>query len=195
MPITSNTTTSRTTADETTPVVILPASTRTGSINRSLAHELAARITEDGSTCAVIDLRDHPLPLYDADLEAIGGTPPEAHALAEHLGRAAVLVIVSPEYNGSFSPLLKNTIDWISRVDKSALTHLTVLVAAASPGRGGGANGAEMVRTWMANMGVRVAEHSLTIGSVDEATTILDDVDERELDRFIAQAVRRPAMV
>lgn len=178
-----------------TQVVVMPASTRDGSFNRALAHAISARLADHGSSATVLDLRDHPMPLYDADAEARDGVPATARTLAARLADASVLVVVSPEYNGTFSPLLKNTIDWITRVDVSALAHLTVLVAAASPGAGGGANGVEMVRTWMSNMGVPVAEHALTVGSVDPAAGVLAGVHERDLDRFLEQAVRSPATV
>ena len=67
-------------------------------------------------------------------------------------------MLVSPEYNGTFTPPLKNTVDWVTRIDASAFAHLRVLVASASPGRGGGANGVPMVRTWLSNMGIDTAE-------------------------------------
>ncbi len=84
-------------------------------------------------------------------------------SLADRIASAEVLVLVSPEYNGTFTPLLKNTVDWVTRVDTAAFAHLRVLVASASPGRGGGANGVAMVRTWLSNMGIDTAERTLSV--------------------------------
>jgi NAD(P)H-dependent FMN reductase len=55
--------------------------------------------------------------------------------------------IAFPEYNGSFSPLLKNTLDWISRDSEKnegslkAYEHKVIALGAASPGSGGGRSG------------------------------------------------------
>ena len=63
-----------------------------------------------------ISLADYPLPLFDADLLAKTGPPDNAvklkHMLTAHQG----VFIASPEYNASVTPLLKNAIDWMSRV-------------------------------------------------------------------------------
>lgn len=176
-------------------VVVIAASTRTGSINQVLARHIADRLDPSGSV-DTIDLRQFPLPLYDGDIEARDGIPAAAVALAAEIAAADALVIVSPEYNGTFSPLLKNTIDWISRVDSAVLAHLRVLVASASPGGGGGANGAAMVRTWLGNMGVDVAEGTLTVaGASIGPDGALVGLDETALDQFVDQCVLAPAAV
>ncbi|MCO5317349.1 MAG: NAD(P)H-dependent oxidoreductase [Microthrixaceae bacterium] len=177
-------------------VVVIPASTRSGSVNKALAEMIATEFHRQGEPTRVIDLAEYPMPLYDGDLEARDGVPATAVELARRLTRAEVLVVVSPEYNGTFTPLLKNTVDWLTRVDVSVLAHLFVLVASASPGRGGGANGTAMVRQWMANMGLSVAPGILAVA---EAT--LDDhaqlrgLDRSELAEFVSQAapLRRAA--
>ena len=145
-------------------VVVIPASTRSGSVNKALAEMIATEFHRQGEPTRVIDLAEYPMPLYDGDLEARDGVPATAVELARRLTSAEVLVVVSPEYNGTFTPLLKNTVDWVTRIDASAFAHLRVLVASASPGRGGGANGVAMVRTWLSNMGIDTAEHTLSVG-------------------------------
>jgi NAD(P)H-dependent FMN reductase len=166
----------------------MAASTRTGSVNQALARRIADRL-DIGAPVAIVDLRHYPLPLYDGDLEERDGIPAAAAGLAGEMAAADVLVLVSPEYNGTFTPLLKNTVDWVTRIDASALAHLRVLVASASPGRGGGANGVDMVRTWLSNMGIETAERTL---SVSEASVGPDGelagIDHAELTRFVSQA-------
>lgn len=169
-------------------VLVMAASTRTASVNQALARHIAARL-DIGAPVEIVDLRHYPLPLYDGDLEARDGVPAAAAALAGELAEADVLVIVSPEYNGTFTPLLKNTVDWVTRIDASALAHLRVLVASASPGRGGGANGVAMVRTWLSNMGIDTAERTLSIGDVSVGPDgELVDIDHAALTRFVSQA-------
>ncbi len=180
----------RTTSAPTHPrkALVMAASTRTGSVNQALARQIAKRL-DNGSPVEIVDLDDYPLPLYDGDLEERDGIPAAAAGLAGEMAAADVLVLVSPEYNGTFTPLLKNTVDWVTRIDASALAHLRVLVASASPGRGGGANGVDMVRTWLSNMGIETAERTL---SVSEASVGPDGelagIDHAELTRFVSQA-------
>jgi chromate reductase len=169
-------------------VLVMAASTRTGSVNQALARHIADRF-DVGAPVEIVDLRQYRLPLYDGDLEARDGVPAAAAALAGEMSSADVLVLVSPEYNGTFTPLLKNTVDWVTRIDASALAHLRVLVASASPGRGGGANGVAMIRTWLSNMGIDTAERTLSIGdaSVGPGGELVG-IDHAELTRFVGQA-------
>lgn len=170
-------------------VLVMAGSTRSGSLNRALADRIVERLRSVGESADVVDLGDHPLPLYHEDIEQLDGVPATAGDLARRLASAEVLVIVSPEYNGTFTPLLKNTVDWLSRVDTAVLAHLTVLLASASPGRGGGANGLAMVRTWMGNMGVHVGDVDLVVGSADaDGHGTLVSIADDELDRFVRQA-------
>jgi chromate reductase len=173
------------------PRLVMAASTRTGSVNVALARRIVRHL---GADTELLELQDHAMPLYDGDLEDRDGVPATARSLAERIASAEVLVIVTPEYNGAFTPLLKNTIDWVTRIDMAALAHLRVLVATASPGQGGGAKAAAITRAWLVNMGVDVAEHTLCVGGV----SLADDgdvggLDDAELERFVSQAVRRPA--
>lgn len=169
-------------------VLVMAASTRTGSVNRALARHIVARLGF-GAPVEIVDLRQYPLPLYDGDLEVRDGIPAAAAALAGEMASADVLVLVSPEYNGTFTPLLKNTVDWVTRIDAFAFAHLRVLIASASPGRGGGANGVAMIRTWLSNMGIDTAERTLSVG---DASVGLDGelvgIDHAELTRFVSQA-------
>lgn len=170
-------------------IVVMAASTRAGSINQALARNISDGLSADGEPVGFIYLCDYPMPLFHADLEAAEGIPPATHALASRVSAVDVLVIVSPEYNGAFTPLLKNTIDWLSRVDTRILANVEVLLASASPGRGGGATGLAMVRQWLSNIGVTVADETLSLGSAelgDDGT--LSMVDPDQLARFVGQA-------
>jgi len=63
-----------------------------------------------------ISLADYPLPIYDADQETRTGAPANALRLKQLMGVHHGVFITSPEYNASIAPLLKNALDWISRV-------------------------------------------------------------------------------
>lgn len=95
------------------PLLVFAGSTRAQSHNRRLA-QVAADIARDaGAPVTHIELADFDLPIYNADLEA-RGTPAAAIRLKEIFHAHPAWVICSPEYNGSYTGLLKNTIDWVS---------------------------------------------------------------------------------
>ena len=97
-------------------ILVFSGSIRTGSFNSRLAALAAKQFVLAGAEVSHISLADFPMPLYDADLEAKSGPPENAKKLKEMMMLHHGVFIASPEYNASITPLLKNIIDWISRV-------------------------------------------------------------------------------
>ncbi len=97
-------------------IVAFAGSAREGSWNKQLVRIAAVGAEAAGAEVELIDLRDFPLPLYDGDLEADEGVPANAEVLRKKLAACDGLIIAAPEYNSSISPLLKNTIDWVTRL-------------------------------------------------------------------------------
>jgi NAD(P)H-dependent FMN reductase len=104
-------------------------------------------------------MAEYPLPLFSEDLESEKGMPDIVATLREHFERAAAFVIATPEYNGSFTPLLKNALDWCSRptpngnVD-SVYRDKPVALVSASPGRLGGMRSLYQTRYLVENLGM-----------------------------------------
>ena len=94
-------------------LLIFAGSTRQHSFNRRLAHVTAGLARAAGAEVTLLELASLDIPLYNADLEA-RGTPPDVLRLKETLDAHPAWIICSPEYNGSYTGLLKNTIDWAS---------------------------------------------------------------------------------
>jgi len=92
-------------------ILVFAGSARTQSFNKKLALIAADATYRAGGEITYIDLRDFPLPIYDGDFEAEHGLPREAVELRHLFRQTEGLLIASPEYNHSFSPLLKNTLD------------------------------------------------------------------------------------
>lgn len=89
-----------------------------------------------------IDLTKYELPIFSVDIEA-NGMPENVLSLADKLKEADGFVIATPEHNGSTTAFFKNTMDWLSRVDRKYLGDQTpVLLLSASPGPGGAAGAA-----------------------------------------------------
>src|SRR4029079_2291594 len=97
-------------------ILVIPGSLRTGSLNAMLAAVAAHEIAQSGADVTRISLADYPLPIYDGDLQAKSGVPKHAINLKRMWSAHHAILIVTPEYNPSVPPLVKNTIDWVSRV-------------------------------------------------------------------------------
>jgi len=97
-----------------TSIAVIVGSTREGSFNRALGEVAAASLESQGASVTQVDLAAFDLPLYSAALEA-SAFPPDAVKLKALFVAQDGLLFVSPEYNGSLPPLLKNAIDWASR--------------------------------------------------------------------------------
>lgn len=97
-------------------ILVFAGSIRTGSFNARLAANAAKQLALLEAEVTHISLADYPMPLYDADLEARSGQPENAIKLKQLFMVHGGIFIASPEYNASITPLLKNTLDWISRV-------------------------------------------------------------------------------
>lgn len=113
----------------------IAGSLRKQSFNRGLLRA-AVGLAPVGMTIETLDIA--PVPLYNADVEAAGIPAPVA-ALGERVRAADALLIVTPEYNFSVPGVLKNTIDWLSRVPGSILSGKPAAMMSASPGMLGGA--------------------------------------------------------
>src|ERR1700747_2466028 len=93
-------------------ILVIPGSLRTGSLNARLAALAAHELAQAGAEVTRISLSDFSLPIYDGDLQAKSGVPKNAINLKRMIGAHHGVLIVTPEYNSSVPPLLKNAIDW-----------------------------------------------------------------------------------
>ncbi|MFO0983398.1 MAG: NAD(P)H-dependent oxidoreductase [Planctomycetota bacterium] len=155
-------------------ILALAGSTRTESFNKKLIRIAADGARAAGAEVTLIDLRDHPLPLYDGDLEATQGLPANAHAMRALFLAHQGLLIASPEYNSSITAVLKNTIDWVSRPvpDEPPLAPFIDKVAAlmsASPGALGGLRGLVHLRSILGNIKVIVLPEQVSVPRANEA--------------------------
>jgi NAD(P)H-dependent FMN reductase len=97
-------------------ILVIPGSLRSGSLNAKLAATAAHEIGQAGVEVTRISLADFPLPIFDGDLQSKSGVPKQAVNLKRMISAHRGVLIVTPEYNSSVPPLLKNAIDWVSRV-------------------------------------------------------------------------------
>jgi len=156
-------------------ILVIPGSLRTGSLNAKLAAVAAYRLVQAGAEVTKISLSDFPLPIYDGDLQTRSGVPKNAIDLKRLIGAHHGVLIVTPEYNASVPPLVKNTIDWVSRVADSQESRGQVFrgrafaIAAASHSRLGGARSLAALRLILSACQALVIPNQLALAFADEA--------------------------
>ncbi|WP_332743124.1 NADPH-dependent FMN reductase [Hydrogenophaga sp.] len=159
------------------PLLVFAGSTRRQSFNRQLATVAARRAQAEGAQVTHIELADFDLPIYNADLEA-RGTPAAAVKLKELFHAHPAWIIVSPEYNGSYTALLKNTIDWVSSPIKGdplwsngtkPFTGKVVGLLSASPGALGGLRSLSHLTPLLLNLECWVAPRQFALSRAGEA--------------------------
>lgn len=116
-------------------VLAIGGSLRQGSYNQLLLEQ-ARRQAPDGMAIEMADLSD--VPLYNGDVQA-QGFPASVQRLAAQAARADAFLIATPEYNYSIPGVLKNAIDWLSRVPEAPFQGKPAALASASMGALGGA--------------------------------------------------------
>lgn len=177
-------------------ILAFAGSTREGSYNRRLIRIAAAGAAEAGGEVNLVELADFPMPIMNEDLEAREGMPPAAEKFKELMLENDGLLISSPEYNSSITPLLKNALDWASRsvtADEkplSAYRGKTAVIMSASPGSLGGLRGLVVLRMMLGNLGVTVLPATRSIAAADSAF----DEDGSLLSAREQKAVRKLGM-
>ena len=182
-----------------TKLLFFAGSARKDSTNKKLA-ELAANVAQKtGADVTYIDLKDFSMPIYDGDLEAAEGLPENARKLKQIFQEHDGFFIASPEYNSSFSPLLMNTLDWISRSHEEneapliAFKGKVAALGAVSPGALGGLRGLVPLRMMLGNIGVTVMPDQVAISNgftaFGEDGTLIDERQSGMLKSTIGSLV------
>jgi chromate reductase, NAD(P)H dehydrogenase (quinone) len=161
-------------------ILVIPGSLRAGSLNAKLAAAAAHELAQSGADVTRISLADFPLPIYDGDLQAKSGVPKPAVNLKRMIGTHHGVLIVTPEYNSSVPALVKNTIDWLSRVQDTNEARGQVFrerifaIAAASGSRLGGTRALSALRLILSACQATVIPNQLALSFAEQA---YDDMD------------------
>jgi chromate reductase len=182
-----------------TKILVFSGSIRTGSFNGKLAALAAGALKAQGAEVTQISLKDYEMPLYNGDFEAKSGVPENAEKLCALFNEQQGIFIASPEYNSSFTPLLKNTIDWISRVKNGTKPFSKVFaLGGASPGGFGGYRSMAQLRQCLEHgLDALVIPEMVSIRAAHEAFgedgALKDDGLAKTLDRCIKALLTRAA--
>jgi chromate reductase, NAD(P)H dehydrogenase (quinone) len=178
-------------------ILVIPGSLRTSSHNVRLAALVVKELVLAEADVTRISLADYPLPLYDGDIEAKSGPPHNAVQLKKMFSVHRGVFIVTPEYNASVPPLVKNTIDWISRVrgrgeaPLAVFKHRAFALGAASPGPFGGMRSLLALRQVLEiGCGALVIPEQVTVARADQAFDDMDNLKDEQLAASLKIAVR-----
>jgi NAD(P)H-dependent FMN reductase len=179
-------------------ILVIPGSARIGSHNVRLAALAAKELTLNDVEVTRISLADYELPLYESGLEMKGGPPANAVKLKQMIMAHQGIFIVSPEYSASVTPLLKNAIDWVSRVRErgdptyAAFKGRVFAVSAASPGALGGVRSLMALRQILElGCGALVIPEQVTVANADSVFDAMDNlIDTGTANLLRAQLAR-----
>jgi NAD(P)H-dependent FMN reductase len=179
-------------------ILVIPGSLRSESHNVRLAALATKELMLADADVTRISLVDYPLPLYDADFAAKSGPPLNAIKLKQIVSAHRGVFIASPEYNASITPLLKNTIDWISTVRErgdpplAAYQNRAFALGGASPGRSGAMQSLLALRQVLA-VGCRalVIPEQVTVPNAAQAFDEMDGLRDARAAEQLKLVVRR----
>jgi chromate reductase, NAD(P)H dehydrogenase (quinone) len=179
-------------------ILVIPGSLRAGSHNARLAALAAKELALAEAEVTRISLEDYPLPLFDADLAAGSGLPQPAVALKHVLMAHHGVFITSPEYSASVTPLIKNTIDWISRVRDpgeptyAAFRGRVFAIGSAAASGGGGVRSLMALRQILElGCGALVIPEQISVPRAEQAFDDMDNLKDENLAGALKIMARR----
>jgi NAD(P)H-dependent FMN reductase len=179
-------------------ILVFAGSIRTRSYNARLAALAAKELVLTDADVTLISLLDYPMPLYDGNDEEHSGPPDHAVKLKRLMGLHQGVFIASPEYNASVTPLLKNTIDWVSRVREGREPPLAAFknrifgLGAASNGTYGGMRSLMALRQVLElGCGALVLPEQVVVRGAEEAFDQSDNLMDERTAHALQTVVRR----
>jgi chromate reductase len=179
-------------------ILVMAGSLRAGSPNGRLAALVTKELTLAEADVTRISLADYPLPLLDGELLTTSGPPDNAIKLKRMLGAHQGVFIASPEYTASVTPLLKNAIDWVTRVREgdepayAAFQDRVFALGCAVPAAAGGGSALMALRQILElGCGALVIPEQINVGRAETAFDDMDNLKDEELRTALNDMVRR----
>jgi chromate reductase len=171
-----------------TTALTLSGSIRKGSQNRLLQLHVGRRLAAAGVDVTALDLADFDMPIFNEDLEPVH-VPEAAGRLAELWRAHDIVFIACPEYNGGMTPLLVNTLAWLSRQRPSPFRHPVIGIGGVSSGKYGTIWALSHLRDSLSKVGGLVAPGLLGIGpdelALDEAGEPVEPAIIRKVETLV----------
>ena len=180
-------------------ILAFAGSLRKNSHNKKLVNAAVPILKASGADVTHIDLRDFQLPMFDEDLEAEKGLPENGRKLKDLFIEHDGFFLSNPEYNGFFSGVFKNTIDWLSRPVEGfppyeCFEGKVAAITSASPGALGGIRSLQHVRQQLSNVKLLVIPDQLSISGAgtafDSNGKLTDEKKHQALEAVCKQLVK-----
>ncbi|MBQ4875049.1 MAG: NAD(P)H-dependent oxidoreductase [Rickettsiaceae bacterium H1] len=186
-------------------LITISGSIRKDSLNEKLAITAAKYAKAKGIDAQYVNLRDYPLPIYNGDLDRPNDKPENVTELKKIFIKSSKIIISSPEHNVSVSPLLKNTIDWISRSDEgelpfaySAFRSKAVGLLSASPSNFAGIRGLNHLKDILSALFAIIVPEQLCVAKAQEAFDkngeLVNKNHKKILQEIISSVLRVPTV-
>ncbi|MGA8614714.1 MAG: NAD(P)H-dependent oxidoreductase [Xanthobacteraceae bacterium] len=179
-------------------ILVIPGSLRIGSHNGRLAALAAKELALADAEVTRISLQDYPLPLFDTEMTGEVATPQNAVQLRRMVEAHHGVFMTSPEYSASVTPLLKNTIDWLSRPRARGEPPYEIFkdrvfaIGAASPGADGGVRSLMALRQILElGCGALVIPEQITVANAGDAFDEMEDLKDDSLAASLKAMVCR----
>ncbi len=186
-------------------ILVFAGSIRSGAFSGRTADAAMKELALQGAEVTRISLEDYPLPIMDEDLEKEKGIPENALRLARQFAAHDGLLIASPEYNASIPPLLKNTLDWVSRVKKDGAAPLrpyqnkVVGLCSSSNGQFGGMRGLYHLRAVLMNCQAEIITPQCSVSGAadafDEEGRLKNERQHTMLEKVCRTLIERAGML
>jgi len=169
--------------------ITICGSLRKGSINEILRKHMSAKLREAGVAVTDLSLADFEMPMFNEDLEA-EHTPQSAVRLAEMFRSYDIVLIISPEYNGGMTPLITNTLAWVSRQKPNPFKHAVFGIGGVSNGKYATIFSLSHLRDSLSKVGALVAPTLLGLGPAPEVFDTDGAPNEPAIQWKVGQVVR-----
>ena len=167
------------------------ASLQQHSLNKQLIKLAAMYLQQAGHSIDHADLHEFTLPLYNADIQNSTGFPAAVPHFIARLQAADGCVIATPEYNFSIPGILKNLIDWVSRVSPMPWRNQIIQLLSASPSLVGGNRGLWQTRLSLECCGALVLPDMFSLANADAAFDQEGKLVQPELTQLLQSMLKR----
>lgn len=163
--------------------LVFSASLREDSLNTRLAKLAAGVITKNGGIVDYATMSEFDSPSFNQDLEVKGIYPDQAERFRQRIESNDAFIISSPEYNGSLPGVLKNAIDWVSRVRPQPFNEKNALLMSASPSMVGGNRALWSLRMPLEHLGTRVFPNMFSLAMAHKAFSPEGNIADETLQK------------
>ncbi|MEO6394514.1 MAG: NAD(P)H-dependent oxidoreductase [Devosia sp.] len=170
--------------------ITLCGSLRHGSINETLRQHMSLKLRDAGVAVTDLSLADFEMPIFNQDIEDAGNTPEAASRLADLFRTHDIVLIITPEYNGGVTPLIANTVSWLSRQKPSPWRHAIFGIGGVSDGKYATIFGLSHLRDTLSKIGALVVPTLLGLGPAPGVFDAEGNPNEANIQWKVGQMVR-----